>query len=67
MTKDFQLLISDCLKANWGIDDFFHKFNDSDIVDPFEVLRKMECLIMSKQVEEMFENHKRGGVNYGHD
>ena len=49
-----QLLVVDCLNNEWTLDDFFMRFNNSNIIDPWKIKRDMECLIASKQVEEMF-------------
>lgn len=52
-----QLLIVDCLENGWTVEDFFLKFNDSKVIDPWKVKRQVECMITSKQVEQMFECH----------
>ncbi len=56
-----QLLIVDCLKSNWTLDDFFMEFTFSNVMDPWKIKKDVECLITSKQIEEMFESH--GGLN----
>jgi len=52
-----QLLIVDCLKSGWTLDDFFMEFKDSNVMDPWKIKKDMECLIASKQIEEMFEKY----------
>lgn len=50
-----KLLVVDCLENGWTVEDFFLKFNDSKVIDPWTVKRQVECMIATKQVEELFE------------
>jgi len=52
-----QLLVVDCLNNGWTLDDFHREFDKSNVMDPWKIKKDVECLIASKQVEEMFESH----------
>jgi len=53
-----QLLVVDCLKSDWTLEDFFMKFNNSNVMNPWKIKKDAECLIASKQIAEMFELHE---------
>lgn len=59
-----QLLVVDCLRNNWTVKDFFLKFKNSDVIDPWKIKNQVECMITTKQVEEMFEIY---GEDYAKD
>ena len=52
-----KLLVVDCLNIGGTIEDFCLKFNNSKVIDPWTIKREVECLVYSKQVEEMFESY----------
>jgi hypothetical protein len=53
-----QLLVVDCLKSNWTMDDFFREFAKSEMVDPWKIKKQWDCAVTTKQVEMMFESKK---------